>query len=108
MNSMQTFLAADIAGVFASDMPGVCVVDGANYSVLCHDVENSEVDAYGGAEMLNPQEIHFLTAQLPAVENGIQVTLYPHGLKGVSLNLLTVSNVVSADGNELIVKARSA
>ena len=107
IDSMAPFLAADLSSVFSYDFQAVCVVDGQNYTVLCHDVENSEVDAFGGPEMINPMEIHFQTVQIAEIENGIEVTLYPQGLSGSNMNLLTVSNVVSADGNELIVKARA-
>ncbi len=104
---MKAQLAADLAGAFLYDFPCICIVEGKNYTVLASDDEKSEVDSYGGPEMINAQEIHFLTADLPSIENGILIYLSPQGVNGPTQALLTVSNTISADGNALIVKARA-
>lgn len=106
---MTPFMAADLAGVFAYDFPCVCVVNGVEFTVLTDDNNLEEADAYGGPIPINPQEIHFQTKDLSEIENGILVTLYQtkQGVRGKGVSLITISSVTSADGNELIVKARA-
>ena len=107
MLSMKPQLAADLAGVFKYDFQAVAVVGGKEYTVLVNDDEKSEADAFGGPEMINAQEIHFQTSDLDIIENGILIDVYPQGTKGTKQALLVVSNIISADGAALVVKARA-
>lgn len=105
MESMKAYLAADLAGVFTYDFPTTCKVGSVTYNVLVGDNAQTEEDAFGGQQMIDTQAIHFQTSDLPEIENGIIVTLTD---QGVALKKLVVSNLLSADGNELIVQVRAA
>ena len=65
-------------------------------------------------EISDPQEIHFQIKDMVEkgvsdIENGILIDLYQTklGVRGKKVSLITISSVTSADGNELIVKARA-
>jgi hypothetical protein len=105
--TLKSALAADLSALFAADMPCTCLVNGVEYTVLSADDEQSEKDAYGGPESLNNQEIHFQTKDLSHIEAGELIHLYPQGADKECQNLIVVTTTVSADGAELIVKARA-
>jgi len=102
---MKSYLAADLAGVFIYDFPTTCTVGLTTYTVLVGDNSQTEEDAFGGQQMIDTQSIHFKASDISEIVNGIVVTLTD---SGVALKKLVVSNMLSADGNELIVQVRAA
>ena len=97
--NMQSLIAADTAALFAAEMLVECTIGATKYNVLLDDLLSEESDAFGGPEATEMQRVHFLTSDLPKIENGIGIFI-----KGKSK--IVVSSVTSADGSELIVTVR--
>ena len=98
---MAQFMAADIAALFKNEMTVPCVIGGKTIQVILNDLQSVEIDNYGGPEDSNLQQIHILTSDIPELENGIEITV------NGKVNIL-VSNITSADGNEIIATIRGA
>ena len=81
-------------------------------TVILDDQQNIDAEAYGGAEMDNPQRIHFQTSELADINDGETLTLAEPkpGQPGqtVQTKKIVTGSVTSADGAELIVTVRGA
>jgi len=108
-------MADDLAAVFRLDMPTTAIIafngQTKEYTVLLDDMQNQEVDAFGGPEIENMRRIHFLTTDLPSVENGSIISIMePSPTPGnpILRKKIVLSSTISGDGNELIVTVRGA
>lgn len=114
--SMRTQLATDLAGLFTNEMTATATLvrsgKSTTFTVLLDDQQNIDVEAYGGAEMENPQRIHFQTSDLADISDGETLTLAEPkpGQPGqtVQTKKIVTGSVTSADGAELIVTVRGA
>ena len=113
--SMQSVMAQDLAYLFEKDIPTTAIItlngQTKEYTVLLDDLQNQEADAFGGPEIENMRRIHFLTTDLPSVENGTIISiLEPSPTPGnpILRKKIVMSSVTSADGNELIATVRGA
>jgi len=97
--TMAQAMGSDLTQLFRRDMPTECVIGSRKFSVLIDDLLNEDQSEYGGAENIELQRVHFLTADKPSIENGTQLFI---GGK----SKLVLSSVLSADGNELIATVR--
>lgn len=108
--SMESYMAADIAALFARDMPAECKIGAKIFSVLIDDLLNEEVESYGGPEAISMQRIHFLTAEKPFIEIGSKLACRQKAQTGIKPMMwetkIVLSSIRSADGNELIVTVR--
>lgn len=114
--SMRTQLATDLSGLFSNEMTATATIVRAGtsttYTVILDDQQNMDTEAYGGAEIENPQRIHFQTSELPDINDGETLTLAEPkpGQPGqtVQTKKIVTGSVTSADGAELIVTVRGA
>lgn len=109
--SMQSMMAADLAALFAADMPADCRIGGNDYTVLIDDCLTEENEAFGGGEALEIQRVHFLTSEISAMQIGIKIAIRQRNDIGVAKpwkTKIVLSTVTSADGNELIATVRGA
>ncbi len=107
---MQDYMAADLAQLFARDMPADCKIGAADYSVLLDDLMSEEIEAYGGTENIDMQRVHFLATDKPSLEVGSKLAVRQKAaagkIPGPWKSKIVLSAIGSADGNELIVTVR--
>ena len=111
--SMRTQLATDLAGLFTNEMTATATLirsgKSTTFTVILDDQQNIDVEAYGGAEMDNPQRIHFQASELADINDGETLTLAePKPGQTVQTKKIVTGSVTSADGAELIVTVRGA
>ena len=108
--SMQTVMAADLAALWGTEMTTTATIGVTSYTVLLDDLLSQEVDQFGGPELENARNIHFLTTDLASIENGSTLTLLEPNPPSTPAQKkkIVVRSITSADGNELIVTVRGA
>ena len=108
--SMESLMAADLAALFARDMPAECKIGAKTFSVLVDDLLNDETEAYGGPEAISLQRVHFLTTEKASIEIGSKLAVRQKAQPGTLPNAwetkIVLSSIRSADGNELIATVR--
>lgn len=100
-NEMKPYLAADLGAVFTYDFPIVVKYRGKKYTALSNDTLTAETDELGGPIAIDQNEYHFQTSDLLSVVNGEEINV-------LGRNAIIVSNTLSADGSELIIRVRAA
>ena len=103
--SMQSYMANDLAELYTRDMPAQCRIGNVIFAVLLNDEVGDELDAYGGPERIEMQEVRFLTRNKKEIDDGstLQVRQNPSDRW---MTKIVLRSTISADGNELIVTAR--
>lgn len=108
--SMQSQMAADLSEVFERDMPSDCKIGAKSYSVLVDDLQNEEIEAYGGPEAVEVQRVHFQVSDKSSIEIGSSLSIRQRPESGKKpapwKSKIVLSSITSADGNELIVTVR--
>jgi len=108
--TMQSHMAADLAALFARDMPAECKIGAKMFSVLIDDLLNEEVEAYGGPEAIAMQRVHFLASEKNSIEIGSKLAVRQKAAPGTTPGAwetkIVLSSIRSADGNELIATVR--
>ena len=104
---MQSYMASDLASLYSYDMPAQAKIGAKTFTVLIDDLLNEEIEAYGGAEIVATQRIHFLTTDKPSITIGSSVSIRQKDGKKFETKIV-LSSITSADGNELIVTVRGA
>ena len=108
--SMQSLMGADLAQLFARDMPAECQIGAQIFLVLADDLLSGEIENYGGPEDVEMQRVHFLTSEKPSIENGSKLALRQKSADGKSpgpwRSKIVISSIASEDGNELIATVR--
>jgi hypothetical protein len=108
--TMQSYMAADIAQLFARDIPAECKIGAKTFSVLIDDLLNEETEAYGGPEAISTQRVHFLTVEKSNIEIGSKLACRQKAATGTAPGpwetKIVLSSIRSADGNELIATVR--
>jgi hypothetical protein len=105
--SIQSYMADDLASLYEYDMPAQAKIGAKTFTVLIDDLLNEEIEAYGGAEAIATQRIHFLTVDKPSIIIGSPVSIRQKDGKKFESKIV-MSSITSADGNELIVTVRGA
>jgi len=105
--SMQSYMASDLSSLYDYDMPAQAKIGAKTYTVLIDDLINEEVEAYGGAEAIATQRIHFLVSDKPSITIGSPVSIRQGDSKKFESKIV-MSSITSADGNALIVTVRGA
>ncbi len=100
-NEMKPYLAADLAALYDYDFPIMVKYRGKQYTALPSDNSTAEQDELGGPIPIDQNEYHIRTSEIAEVENGEEMEI-------LGKKVLIVSNVISADGSELIVRTRAA
>lgn len=100
-DDMKPYLEADLDALFDYDFTVTIKYKGKQYTAIPSDSNAAEMDELGGPIPIDQNEYHFRTSELPGVENGEEMEL--SGKK-----ILIMSNIISADGAELIVRTRAA
>ena len=98
---MRPYIGADLAALFEYEYTVEAQYNSRTYTAIEGDNSFTEVDEFGGPSFIDLQEYHFKTTDLPNVEIGTEMTV------AGKLKII-VSAVISADGNELIVRVRAA
>lgn len=113
--TMREAMATDLSAVFARDLSETVEIirDGnrSRYTALCENLEQSEIDGYGGPDSVAMRRIHFKTTDIATISPGeIIYVMEPDPVrKGQSVRQkkIVVSSITSEDGAELIVTCRS-
>jgi len=113
--TMRESMATDLSAVFARDLSETVEIqrDGnrTQYTALCENLEQSEMDGYGGPDSVALRRIHFKTSDIATISPGeIIYVLEPDPIRrgqSIRQKKVVVSSITSEDGAELIVTCRS-